>query len=463
MSKLLSVRVLPLGVAAIVVTTAIPVELRSPLRGNISLSLSPWDVLANIVLYAPLGTALFRHRIHWVIAGSAAASALIETLQLFTFGRFPAPSDVVANVVGAGLGCLMGRLLARRTGWQPDVIPVKPLAGLGSALLILVLAYLLSPSLRTSDFSNWDPDFQLALGDELTHDRPWKGRISELAIFAEALSATAVRRLMASGLGSIHISDPGFPMRPVYALDLRDNLDEIRGRPLLNRTSGREFFHTLTHRNALTILIRFRPANLSQDGPARIVTYSKNRFERNFTIGQSRQSLIFRLRTPASGLNGNDPEARTPPVLSQAANVLIAATFDGQVSRIYVDGALVGRANLAAAACPFPSLCDTGLPTVTALIGLLLAVTAMTLISPRSMKVAWALGTLAGVASATIVLVTGGAGALPDFWPWIPAISLLGGLTMSVAVVDVSRRGLWGTPRFGVTCRSFAARLSRRA
>jgi ferric-dicitrate binding protein FerR (iron transport regulator) len=43
------------------------------------------------------------------------------------------------------------------------------------------------------DFSGWNPDFRLALGDEFTHDRPWVGTFHLLAVYGRALTAAEVR------------------------------------------------------------------------------------------------------------------------------------------------------------------------------------------------------------------------------------------------------------------------------
>lgn len=58
----------------------------------------------------------------------------------------------------------------------------------------------------------------------------------------------------------------------------------------------------------LTIEAIIEPDDLKQNGPARIVTFSSSAGERNFTLGQQDDRLIFRLRTPSTGLNGVQPE-----------------------------------------------------------------------------------------------------------------------------------------------------------
>lgn len=44
----------------------------------------------------------------------------------------------------------------------------------------------------TGDFSNWDADYPLLLGNERTGDRPWLGRIEQLTLYQGPMSATEV-------------------------------------------------------------------------------------------------------------------------------------------------------------------------------------------------------------------------------------------------------------------------------
>ncbi|MEX0887256.1 MAG: LamG-like jellyroll fold domain-containing protein [Phycisphaeraceae bacterium] len=56
--------------------------------------------------------------------------------------------------------------------------------------------------------------------------------------------------------------------------------------------------------NELTLEALITPAHLDQAGPARILTFSSTTSSRNFTLGQERDKLVLRLRTPQTGDNG---------------------------------------------------------------------------------------------------------------------------------------------------------------
>lgn len=77
------------------------------------------DVIANLVLYLPLGLAIDRSApitaVDYVVrlAGAAALSGALEATQLFSHSRFPSMTDLVCNVIGTAVG--LGRPSLART------------------------------------------------------------------------------------------------------------------------------------------------------------------------------------------------------------------------------------------------------------------------------------------------------------------------------------------------------------
>src|SRR6185436_15035551 len=65
----------------------------------------------------------------------------------------------------------------------------------------------------------------------------------------------------------------------------------------------------------------------------------------------------FRVRTPVTGPNGEDGHLQSSRSLRAGAEMTVAGTYDGTVERIWLDGALVGRLNIAALGCALPALC----------------------------------------------------------------------------------------------------------
>lgn len=86
------------------------------------------------------------------------------------------------------------------------------------------------------------------------------------------------------------------------------------------------------------------PANTTQKGPARIISYSGGTSARNFTLGQDEASYTFLNRSSATDGNGAPALStiKTDNIL-QASEQHVVATFDPvNGRRIYVNGKLIG-------------------------------------------------------------------------------------------------------------------------
>ncbi len=86
------------------------------------------------------------------------------------------------------------------------------------------------------------------------------------------------------------------------------------------------------------------PANTTQTGPARIISYSGGTTARNFTLGQDEPSYVFMNRSSATDGNG-DPSLATNKAdqILQASEQHVVVTFDPvNGRRIYVNGKFTG-------------------------------------------------------------------------------------------------------------------------
>lgn len=90
----------------------------------------------------------------------------------------------------------------------------------------------------------------------------------------------------------------------------------------------------------LTIETVLQTDSLDQGGPARIVTFSRSVMERNFTLGQSGNALVFRLRTSETEYDGQHRNLLVPGVLDPQRMQHLVVTYDGSRVRLYVDGQL---------------------------------------------------------------------------------------------------------------------------
>ncbi len=84
--------------------------------------------------------------------------------------------------------------------------------------------------------------------------------------------------------------------------------------------------------NQLTIEAYITSNNLNQTGPARIISFSESSSSRNFTLGQSENNLVIRLRTPFSGENGSSPEIVLGAIKQDVAVHVIVSYADGHLS-----------------------------------------------------------------------------------------------------------------------------------
>jgi len=130
------------------VVTLLPFQFAIPTQPRVMLSAGLVDVLANVALFLPLGflyavarqdTNVSPRRIALV---AFAASAAIESVQLFEVTRFASLSDVGANCLGAYVGAELQRRVARRIAMD-----ARTVGRLSLELPLMGLVYLLIPLL----------------------------------------------------------------------------------------------------------------------------------------------------------------------------------------------------------------------------------------------------------------------------------------------------------------------------
>ena len=104
----------------------------------------------------------------------------------------------------------------------------------------------------------------------------------------------------------------------------------------------RDIAHPQTGTGQFTVELWATNANVVQDGPARLVTYSRNQNQRNFMIGQRAYNWVFRNRALLDPITGNGtPALETYAADQDAQDRLqhVVVTFDQyRGRRIYVDG-----------------------------------------------------------------------------------------------------------------------------
>lgn len=331
------------------------------------------EPLANILLFVPLGFSLasvLKKRGHrWLtvfIAATALGSGLslfVESVQVFIPARHSTVMDLLTNSLGALLGCAGFRL------WkEPETLRAAWTSPQTWALgLATYVAFVIAPSLYVAyaphlwNPGNWTPTFPLLVGNETTGDRPWKGHVSQLFLSDRALSESDVAAAFSAGEP---VASTGETLLAAYALegenrypDLTGSLPRLSWTPapprdvpagslpvnprhwLTTDTATAPLAERVRASAAFTLGVTFTPRNVTQKGPARIVSNSGGPSERNFMLGQRDSDLVLRLRTPFTGANGNNVAFVVPDVLSANTPHRVVVTYDRSALRIYVDEA----------------------------------------------------------------------------------------------------------------------------
>jgi mono/diheme cytochrome c family protein len=121
-------------------------------------------------------------------------------------------------------------------------------------------------------------------------------------------------------------------------------IDITNGKAQASTTSSRKLHDLITATAEYSIEAWVVPANVSQEGPARIVSYSAGTAERNFTLGQTQYNYNFLHRSTNTGANG-DPSLSTADADEdlQATLQHVVVTYDPvRGRRIYVNGTFTG-------------------------------------------------------------------------------------------------------------------------
>ena len=180
----------------------------------------------------------------------------------------------------------------------------------------------------------------------------FEGRIDDVRIYDWALDATQVGDLYGG-------SAPGPSTLPTVAdtsgfstpldLSIQDigNIAWIAGGGIevtadtkfASAAAATKLYDALTATNELALEVIFTPANVTQDGPANIVSYSADTTSRNFTFGQDDEKYIQRLRTSDVGSNGT-PDINSPDVLQADQQEHVVVSYQNGEVRLYRNGSL---------------------------------------------------------------------------------------------------------------------------
>ena len=148
-------------------------------------------------------------------------------------------------------------------------------------------------------------------------------------------SGQVVRNHVQQGcVANLKINNP----QKVLWIPQQNAIQILSGGWLSTKNLPEQIVCALQQTNQLSIEVRFQPETLSQEGPARLITFSADTENRNFMLGQAGQHLNFRVRTPLTGKNGSQVDylSETPVLNSNIQHVV--AIFNRGFEKIYVNG-----------------------------------------------------------------------------------------------------------------------------
>ncbi|NOY61130.1 MAG: VanZ family protein, partial [Calditrichaeota bacterium] len=305
------------------------------------------DFVANILLFLPLGfglgglvakrTSSHAMRVFFVALVAFALSSGIEALQFYLPSRITSLYDILSNTLGAVLGEIVFsqygsiiRLQAVKIRQRLEKIFTTKRLLISVFIYMAVFLAFTKTLPYAASLETWNPDYSLLVGNEKSGDRPWEGVVRKFAVLDSAMSPNTVRKLL-----NDHIRQDGYCARIICLYDFTesDPLKDKTGRlPDLQwcgneQTNARKNPHYFSQNhwlqstqpvtalvkrvkatNQFSVYIVLATADTVQNGPARILTVSKDAYHRNFTLAQEGKDLAFRLNTPLTGENGNAPE-----------------------------------------------------------------------------------------------------------------------------------------------------------
>jgi glycopeptide antibiotics resistance protein len=338
------------------------------------------DCVRNVFLFIPFGFGLAcclpgkklsgLSGLVFVLAASSALSLTVETLQIFLPMRSSSLYDLVTNTSGGGVGFACAYWLrfpvfalthtAIAKSQQLCSVKVLTVGFIGYFALMCLAAISLQ---NATNFSNWEENFSLWIGNEPGENNIWQGEIDRLEIADRALSKQEVAQIFVrpdswdafsnSLVASYHFNEKtGFR-------DRTGNLPKLnwQGKPFQGKSelsvslTGEGWLKTEAPSSAIAQRLRatsqftidtvVMAADPLQLGPMSIISFSPDRYPalRNFVLAQDTTDLVFGLRSPVTGENGTYPILVVPNVFLDRKPYHIVVTYDGLALWFYINNA----------------------------------------------------------------------------------------------------------------------------
>lgn len=386
------------SLAAIVIATISPFNFQIPpefsdqfIFQKFEFGGSVKDYWQNILLFIPLGISLAmigdRQRLNspTIVAVACLVSILttsaVETTQLFLPSRVSNLSDIICNSSGGTLGAifyfwrkyiaqfLLGLIYqdANRLSLKSLLIAIASYCAFVTLMVLVLLANV--------NLSNWDDYYFLAIGNEVTGDRPWNGRINNLYISDRGFNPSQVQQTFTEA-DTLFAQSPDlvtflkFTEEANSYQDLSHHLPNLlwqnvspsdaqaQKRSLKTQQSSendgilvnsRQWLKTaqpaaalsrkLQHAGEFSLYLAVSSNDTNQSGPARIMSLSYGTINHNLVIGQEGTDLQLRLRTPITGSDASQPRFRIPRIFENNYLCRLLVVFADKKLDFYVNNA----------------------------------------------------------------------------------------------------------------------------
>jgi VanZ like family/Concanavalin A-like lectin/glucanases superfamily len=341
------------------------------------------DFVYNVFFFVPLGVLLYcslkspeRSRTVTILIALVAGGALslvIELCQAF-FGRHPSASDVFANTLGSVCGALLCSSCPIRIGRAFSGFWAKVESS--RSFLFIVLLFGALPLILSAiespwpNFRTWNSGFSFQIANEATLNRPWLGRIYLVALYNRNLSATevaehfqfgfsneATKRRSTEGLVALYTFSEGegdrvrdsspfgtrlnliiTPRSHVRWLKSSNGIEIVQPAIIKSEGPAKKLAQAFRGHDEISIEAWFAPGNLTQKGPARVVSFSGDLSRHNFTLGQEGPDVTFWLRTLISGRTGSPAGLQTSNGFLTLGVYHVVVTYVQGIERVYVNG-----------------------------------------------------------------------------------------------------------------------------
>ena len=210
-------------------------------------------------------------------------------------------------------------------------------------------------SFDSSQVSNFDEGEHDAVVEfrNTTNERGNSRRRVELELEADGRVTAGLRALYSfdGGAGGVVHDESGVGQPLDLVIEDQDaaewlpgSLSMVSPTRLLSQGPASKIIDACRQSGEVTLEAWIRPANVDQDGPARIMTLSDGAYDRNFTLGQGRwgnhPSEVFDVRLRTTNTDNDGKPSVTSPTGSATTNLMhvVYTRKSGGQARIFIDG-----------------------------------------------------------------------------------------------------------------------------